>query len=62
MAGLDANKKYKVKDLTPVNENKPCAVDGKVFSGKMLMEEGLAMRNLLKTEYSSLALQLVEVK
>ena len=62
MAGLDANKKYKVKDLTPVNEKKPCAVDGKVFSGKMLMEEGLAMRNLLKTEYSSLALQLVEVK
>ena len=62
MAGLDANKMYKVKDLTPVNEKKPCAVDGKVFSGKMLMEEGLAMRNLLKTEYSSVALHLVEVK
>ena len=29
---------------------------------KLLMEEGLAMRNLLKTEYSSVALQLVEVK
>ena len=62
MAGLDANKMYKIKDLTPVNENKPCAVDGKVLSGKLLMEEGLAMRNLLKTEYSSVALQLVEVK
>lgn len=62
MAGLDANKKYKVKDLTPVDASKPCAVDGKVFSGKMLMEEGLAMRNLLKSEYSSVALQLVEVK
>lgn len=62
MAGLDENKKYRVKDLTPVDENKPCAVDGKVFSGKVLMKEGLAMRTLLKSEYSSIALQLVEVE
>lgn len=62
MAGLDPNKKYMVKDLTPVDENKPCALDGKVFNGKVLMEEGLAMRTLLKTEYSSVALRLVEIK
>lgn len=62
MAGLDPDKKYMVKDLTPVDENKPCALDGKVFSGKVLMEEGLAMRTLLKTEYSSVALRLVEIK
>jgi alpha-galactosidase len=62
MAGLDPNKKYKVKDLTPVDENKPCSLDGKTFTGKMLMEEGLAMKTLLKSEYSSVALQLVEVK
>lgn len=62
MAGLDPNKKYMVKDLTPVDENKPCALDGKVFGGKVLMEEGLAMRTLLKTEYSSVALRLVEIK
>ena len=56
------DKKYKVKDLTPVDENKPCSLDGKTFTGKILMEEGLAMKTLLKSEYSSVALQLVEVK
>ena len=62
MAGLNADKMYKIKDLTPVNEKKPCVLDGKVFSGKLLMNEGLSMRNLLKTEYSSVALHLVEVE
>ena len=62
MSGLDPEKKYMIKDLTPVDENKPCALDGKVFSGKVLMDEGVAMRTLLKAEYSSVALHLVEVE
>lgn len=54
-------KNYRVKDLTPENEEKPCALDGKVFSGRVLMENGLAMKSLLRKEYSSVALHLEEV-
>ena len=42
--------------------NEPCALHGKVISGKILMEEGIALKNLLKSEYSSLTLELEEVK
>lgn len=61
MNGLDPDAYYKIKDLTPLDETKPCSLDGKIFSGKLLMEEGLPMSGLLKTEYSSLALELTEV-
>lgn len=60
MNGLDPEKKYIIKDITPAKADKPCAIDGKVVSGKLLMEEGLPMANLLKSEYSSLALELKE--
>lgn len=60
--GLDAEKNYRIVDLTAEKEDKPCALHGKVISGKILMEEGIAMKDLLKTEYSSLALELQEVK
>lgn len=62
MNGLDSQKMYRLVDLTAVKENKPCALHGKVISGKLLMEEGLVLKNLLKSEYSSLALELQEVK
>lgn len=62
MSGLNPLKNYRLKDLTPVDENKPCALHQKVISGKMLMDEGLALQSLLKGEYSSLALELEEVK
>lgn len=62
MNGLDAGKKYRLIDLTPVKEGKPCSLHGKVISGKILMEEGISLKNLLKSEYSSLALELQEVK
>lgn len=61
LSGLCAEKNYRVKDLTPENEEKPCALDGKVFSGRVLMENGLAMKSLLRKEYSSVALHLEEV-
>lgn len=59
LQGLDANKSYCLRDLTPANEAKPCVLQGKVISGRFLMQEGLPMKNILKTEYSSLALELV---
>lgn len=61
MNGLDPNKNYKIIDLTPTAVDKPCALDGKVMSGKFLMDEGLSMKSLLKNNYSSLALKLEEL-
>ena len=60
MDGLDPNKKYLLKDLTPVNENKPCWFDGKVISGKILMEQGIPMKDILKSEYTSVVIELAE--
>ena len=62
MNGLDAQKKYRLIDLTAVKEDTPCALHNKVISGKILMEEGISLKNLVKSEYSSLALDLQEVK
>lgn len=56
--GLDKHKFYRIKDLTPNNGKKPCSLDGKVISGKTLMEQGLNVRKLLKNQYASLALEL----
>lgn len=60
--GLDKDKLYKIKDLTPNNEKKPCGLDGKIISGKTLIEQGLNIKKLLKNEYASLALELNVVK
>ena len=61
MNGLDPSKNYRLVDLTPVDSSKPCDLNGKIISGKILMEEGIALKSLLKSEYSSLALQLQAV-
>ncbi len=42
MAGLDANKMYKVRELNVI-DNTPLACEGKAYSGKFLMEHGLEM-------------------
>lgn len=62
MNGLDGGKMYRLVDLTATKADKPCTLHGKVISGKLLMEEGLGMQTLLKSEYSSLTLELQEVK
>ena len=62
MNGLDPQKKYQLIDLTPLNKNKPCSLHNKIISGKILMEKGIALQTLLKNEYSSIALELQEVK
>lgn len=59
--GLDPDSYYKIKDLTPVDENKPSILNEKVVKGRILMEEGIPMSGLLKTEYSSLAIELVKL-
>ena len=61
MNGLDPSKNYRLVDLTPVDSSKPCDLNGKIISGKILMEEGIALKSLLKSEYSSLALHLQAV-
>lgn len=40
MAGLDANKKYRVKELNRI-DNEPLSFEGKTFSGAYLMSNGL---------------------
>ena len=62
MSGLDPQKKYRLTDLTPLDKNKPCTLHNKTISGKILMEEGIALQTLLKNEYSSVTLGLQEVK
>ena len=62
MNGLDPQKKYQLIDLTPLSKNKPCSLHNKIISGKILMEKGIALQTLLKYEYSSIALELQEVK
>jgi len=42
MAGLDPDKLYKVHELNRI-DNKPLSFEGKVYSGKFLMENGLEM-------------------
>ena len=62
MNGLDAQKMYRLVDLTAAKADKPCPLDGKVISGKVLMEEGVVLKEILKKEYSSMILELQEVK
>lgn len=62
MNGLDPQKKYQLIDLTPLSKNKPCSLHNKIISGKILMEKGIALQTLLENEYSSIALELQEVK
>lgn len=62
MNGLEPQKKYQLIDLTPLSKNKPCSLHNKIISGKILMEKGIALQTLLKNEYSSIALELQEVK
>ena len=60
MTGLDPDKQYKLVDMTPLKENKKNFLDGKVLSGKLLLEEGVEVP--FSGEYSSVVMQLIEVK
>lgn len=60
LGGLDPNRNYRIKDLTPWDEKRPCSLDGKVISGKTLMEVGLNLRSLINYNDASVALELRE--
>lgn len=58
--GLDENKMYQITDLTP--DGKPCSLNGKILSGRLLCKEGIRLNRFLQREYASLALKLTAVK
>lgn len=58
--GVDENKNYRIKDLTPLNPKKPSKLDGKVVSGRILKNAGLDLGDsrTLGRPWSSIALEL----
>ncbi len=60
MTGVDPEKQYRFIEMTPLKEDKRNSLHGKVVSGKLLMEEGVEVP--FSGEYSSVVMQLVEVK
>lgn len=67
MAGLDPDKYYKITELNPI-DNRPLSFEGKTFSGKFLMSNGLEMplshsaSYNKAAEYASRVLQLTAIK
>lgn len=60
LTGVDENKNYRIKDLTPWDEKKPCFLDGKVVSGRTLKYSGIMVNSLFaKHQLGSVALELV---
>lgn len=57
MAGLDHTKKYRIKELTLPEGEIPSYLHNEVFSGALLMNEGIELP--LKKEYASRVLELV---
>ena len=67
MAGLNPDKTYKVTELNRI-DNEPLSFEGKTFTGKYLMSNGLEIPLTHKvdyhknSDYSSRVLRLTEVK
>jgi alpha-galactosidase len=76
LQGLKADAKYRIREVAPEVEGKPIKLNGKVVSGKMLMEEGIVIPELSKSiksneplseirptnDWKSVILELTEVK
>uniref|UniRef100_UPI00405767F1 alpha-galactosidase n=1 Tax=Alistipes sp. TaxID=1872444 RepID=UPI00405767F1 len=74
--GLKADALYRIREVAPEVENKPARINGKVISGRVLMQEGIVLPELTKTQnstkpisdvrpvndYRSLILEFTEVK
>lgn len=56
--GIDENKNYRIKDLTPADPKRPSNLDGKVVSGRVLKHAGLNVGSSLGRPWTSLALEL----
>lgn len=46
LQGLDPERKYLIREVAPEVEGKPIYIDGKIVSGRFLMEEGIVIREL----------------
>lgn len=57
LQGLDPNKKYLFRELNPVNPDQKGRFDGKVISGKILMEQGFYLE--LNKELTSAVYELI---
>lgn len=76
LQGLKADAKYRIREVAPEFENQPVALNGKVVSGKILMQEGIVIPELSKwyksnvelnemratNDWRSVVLELTEVK
>ena len=76
LQGLNPDAKYTIREVAPEVENKPCAISGKTISGRVLMQEGIVIPELVKgytknaplgevragNDFRSVILELVEVK
>ena len=76
LQGLKADAKYRIREVAPEVEGKPVRINGKVVSGKMLMQEGIVIPELSKSfksnvplsevrptnDWKSVILELTEVK
>ena len=76
LQGLKADAKYRIREVAPEEEGKTVALNGKVVSGKVLMQEGITIPELAKTfklnnaisdlrggnDWKSVVLELAEVK
>ena len=76
LQGLKADAKYLIREVAPEIESKPAVINGKVVSGKVLMQEGVVIPELTKkyvsnvplsdvrptNDWRSIVLELTEVK
>ncbi|MBP3424063.1 MAG: alpha-galactosidase [Alistipes sp.] len=76
LQGLNPDAKYRIREVAPEFEGKPAAINGKVISGRVLMQEGVVIPELVKgftknaplgevragNDFRSVVLELTEVK
>lgn len=56
--GVDVNKNYRIKDLTPADPSRPSNLDDKLVSGRILKYVGLNIASSIGRPYASVALSL----
>ena len=76
LQGLNPDAKYRIREVCPEFANKPAAINGKTVSGRVLMNEGVVLPELVKgftknaplgevragNDFRSIVLELTEVK
>ena len=76
LQGLKADAKYRIREVAPEVDGKPIALDSKVISGRILMQEGITIPELAQmfkknaalgdvravNDWKSVILELTEVK